>query len=101
MKTYIERESLSDLINTHLSQSCGAEHYVYSVVKSELKDIPDADVIEIKHGHWFLLNECANSGVYCSVCAKKVYKEQYANVKLKSKFCPNCGSIMDGEFVKL
>lgn len=54
-----------------------------------------------KHGHWFLLDECANAGVYCSVCHKKVYKECYANVKLKSKFCPNCGAVMDGKFVKL
>ena len=48
-----------------------------------------------KHGSWFLLDECANAGIYCSVCRKKVYKEHYANVKYKSKFCPNCGSIMD------
>ena len=51
-----------------------------------------------KHGYWFLLDECANEGVYCSVCSKKVYKTNYANQKLKSKFCPNCGAIMDGEF---
>lgn len=51
-----------------------------------------------KHGNWFLLDECSNTGVYCSVCHKKVYKSDYANQKIKSKFCPNCGAIMDGEF---
>ena len=56
-----------------------------------------ADVVEVKHGYWLLLDECANAGVYCSVCHKKVYKEEYANQKLKSKFCPNCGAKMDGE----
>ena len=56
-----------------------------------------ADLIQ-KHGHWYLLDECANAGVYCSVCNKKVYKEHYANVKEKSKFCPNCGAIMDEKF---
>ena len=50
-----------------------------------------------KHGHWFVLDECANEGVYCSVCTKKVYKLYYANQKLKSKYCPNCGAIMDGK----
>lgn len=54
-----------------------------------------------KHGHLFLLDECANAGVYCSVCHKKVYREQYANQKLKSKFCPNCGAMMDEEFKML
>lgn len=24
-----------------------------------------------KHGHWVALDECANEGVYCSVCNKK------------------------------
>lgn len=47
-----------------------------------------------KYGHWFALDECANEGVYCSVCHKKVYKLNYANQKLKSKYCPNCGAIM-------
>ena len=44
-----------------------------------------------KHGHWVALDECANEGVYCSVC-NKLY---YANQKLKSKYFPNCGAIMD------
>lgn len=47
-----------------------------------------------KHGHWFALDECVNEGVYCSVCHKKVYKLNYANQKLKSKYCHNCGAIM-------
>ena len=53
-----------------------------------------------KHGNWFLLDECSNTGVYCSVRHKKVYKADYANQKVKSRFCPNCGAIMDGEFEK-
>lgn len=51
-----------------------------------------------KHGHWTLLDECSNAGVYCSNCHKNVYKTDYANQKIKSKYCPNCGSIMDEEF---
>lgn len=46
-------------------------------------------------GHWIPLKDCANKGVYCSVCNKKVYKVDYANQKLKSKFCPNCGAKME------
>lgn len=48
-----------------------------------------------KHGCWIYLTDCANQGVYCSVCNKKVYKSEYANQKIRSKYCPNCGSIMD------
>ena len=57
---------------------------------------PTADVEEVKHGEWFTLDDCANEGVYCSVCHKKVYKKCYANQKLKSNYCPNCGAKMDG-----
>lgn len=56
------------------------------------EDIKEANK---KHGHWSVLDECAIEGVYCSVCNKRVYKLNYANQKLKSKYCPNCGAIMD------
>ena len=62
-----------------------------------IKEAPTADVEEVKHGEWLLLDECANEGVYCSVCRKKVYRTEYANQKIKSKFCPNCGARMDGK----
>ena len=48
-------------------------------------------------GHWILLDECSNEGVYCSVCSKKVFKKEYANQKMKSKYCPNCGARMSDE----
>lgn len=67
----------------------GLEHmYDYLRKNNELRN----------HGYWFLLDDCSNEGVYCSVCRKKVYKTDYANQKIKSKYCPNCGSIMDEEF---
>ena len=62
--------------------------YDYLIKKSEVR----------KHGSWFLLDECANEGVYCSVCHKKVYKTDYANQKIKSKngeIIPLDGDIYD------
>ena len=64
-----------------------------TVPMDNIKD--DAIENDRKHGYWNALDECANEGVYCSVCNKKVYKLNYANQKLKSKYCPNCGAIMD------
>ena len=50
-------------------------------------------------GYWVSLTDCANAGVYCSVCHKKVYKEDYAwcnrKNKLRSDYCPHCGAKMD------
>ena len=49
-------------------------------------------------GYWVSLIDCANAGVYCSVCHKKVYKEYYAwcnrKNKLRSDYCPHCGAKM-------
>ena len=49
-------------------------------------------------GHWISLTDCANAGVYCSICNKKVYKEDYAwcnrKNKLRSDYCPHCGAKM-------
>ena len=60
---------------------------------------PIIDAEPVKHGEWISLTECANAGVYCSVCSKKVYKEDYAwcnkKNKVRSNYCPNCGAKMD------
>ena len=54
----------------------------------------------VRHGRWISLTDCSNAGVYCSVCHKKVYKEDYAwcnrKNKLRSNYCPNCGCKMRG-----
>ena len=52
---------------------------------------------ERKKGHWILLDECANSGYYCSECHKKVVKEGWSNTVRKVKYCPNCGAEMESE----
>ena len=48
-----------------------------------------------EYGYWVSVTDCANAGVYCSVCHKKVYKEDYAwcnrKNKLRSDYCPHCG----------
>lgn len=67
-----------------------------AVVRNFLAKLPKVDAVEVVHGRWIPLDECANAGVYCSVCHKKVYKECYANVEVKSNYCPNCGAKMDG-----
>ena len=73
------------------------------VVNGEWRD-DNGDAIEIsrvRHGKWISLTECANEGVYCSICKKKVWKSDYAlcshksRNKLRSDYCPNCGSKMD------
>ena len=68
---------------------------------SDLEALPAVDLTPVVHGRWVSLTECANEGVYCSVCHKKVYKADYAwsnkRIKMRSAYCPNCGARMDGD----
>ena len=60
-----------------------------------INEAPSADVAPVRHAKWVLIDECVNEGVYCSNCHKKIYRTEYANQKVKSNFCPNCGAKMD------
>lgn len=70
----------------------------YDDMKCKKFEEPGSDVVEVKRGRWISLTECANEGVYCSVCHKKVYRADYAwcnkKNKVRSNFCPNCGADM-------
>ena len=105
MAKYIDRDQFIDWLKTEikfkdLSDGLG----VCMVIMKEdferaIKHMPDSiikDVEPVRHGHWISLTNCSNSGVYCSVCHKKVYKEDYAwcnrKNKLRSNYCPNCGA---------
>jgi hypothetical protein len=104
MKEYIEREPLlQDISETVIftvhegTPLPNAEMRGANKVIDRIKSAKAADVVEVRHGEWYLLDECANEGVYCSVCRKKVYRTEYANQKVKSNYCPNCGAKMDGK----
>lgn len=60
-----------------------------------LDSLPEIHETENILAEWFELTNCANEGVYCSACNKKVYKLGYANQKIRSKYCPNCGAKMN------
>ena len=86
---YISREAAltalmdSDLFNTTERQL------------RAIREMPAADVAEVVHGQWYMLDDCANAGLYCSACGRRVHHEEFAYKKLKSKYCPHCGARMD------
>ena len=83
----------ADKLNVRLSRDA-TPYYT----QCDIDAAPTIDPESLRQkGEWFVLDECSNAGVYCSVCHKKVFKECYANVKEKSNFCPNCGADMRGD----
>lgn len=85
MTDYIERKAALKMLDF-----CGGilARYIGNVIKS----IPAADVASVVHGRWFC-------GEYdtprCSECLSGALLDGSEDY-VKSKYCPNCGALMDG-----
>lgn len=105
MAEYIEREALKSKLKNMEATSPNKvyqnamEDMIYYFIPKIIDEIPSADVAPVRHAKWELIDECINEGVYCSNCHKKIYRAraEYANQKVKSNYCPNCGAKMDGD----
>ena len=89
------REKLVELI----TEFYGCDPMYYNVDALAIADHLVSNGVTVQEcGEWVSLTDCANAGVYCSVCHKKVYKEDYAwcnrKNKLRSDYCPHCGAKM-------
>lgn len=73
-----------------------AQNRMIDEIRNKIRRMPAADVAEVVHGQWYMLEDCANAGLYCSACGRRVHHEEFAYKKLKSKYCPHCGARMDG-----
>ena len=60
--------------------------------REAIKNLPAADVAEVKHGKWIAEYERQGNYSHCSLCACRCagYTPNY-------KFCPSCGAKMDLE----
>ena len=82
-----------------LTEFYGCDPMYYNVDALAIADHLVSNGVTVQEcGYWVSLTDCANAGVYCSVCHKKVYKEDYAwcnrKNKLRSNYCPHCGAKM-------
>ena len=68
--------------------------------RQRIKELPAADVEEVKHGKWI---EVQKENIWndivpvleCSACGK--YTVGTRGIMTKSNYCPNCGAKMDLE----
>jgi len=82
-----------------ISRQAALELFTWTNTKEDvwqgIKNMPPATT-QPDTAHWVFLNDCANSGYYCSKCHKKVSNERGSVLIKKMKFCPNCGVKMEG-----
>ncbi len=64
-----------------------------------MKDAPEADVVEVRHGHW---EDRPNPQWkaydirHCSKCGWNIPKNNLRKKDLNWNYCPECGAKMDG-----
>ena len=100
MDEYIKREEIRRAYEKLARSYMHGEPYIADWKFDEMiEELPAADVAPVMHGRWISLTDCSNAGVYCSICHKKVYKEDYAwcnkKNRVRSSYCPNCGAKMN------
>ena len=70
--------------------------------KVEIGKIPAADVVEVRHGYWYIVEyEYLN----CSECGESYYTGADSTREARERlaegeyypYCPHCGAKMDGE----
>lgn len=74
------------------TRTCGD----YAAAYAEIWKLPAADVAPVRRGQMLVLDECSNSGIYCTACKCRIHREDFAYKILRAKYCPNCGAKMDG-----
>jgi hypothetical protein len=100
MAEYIEREA----ILRHLDECKGTPPeicYTYPIfvaLECFVKNLPAADVAEVKHGEWKLYgnDDDIGSSFFCSLCGWNIDEDEYLDNWSHFHFCPNCGAKMKG-----
>jgi DNA-directed RNA polymerase subunit RPC12/RpoP len=68
------------------------KNFFPSLVARAIDETPEADVVEVKHGHWIWLE----GNLYeCSECPNRTEVDEAMNEPLYI-YCPYCGAKMDG-----
>ena len=69
---------------------------------SKLRETPSADVVEVRHGYWYITEY---EYINCSKCGHMHYTGMDSTDQAKQNlidgkvpnYCPNCGAKMDGK----
>ena len=87
---------------TALNSNIEVARQYYCSIYNMIISMPEEDVEEIKHGHWYGVNHYQNKASgQCSECGKKgllrVSRDDWGLWYIDMPRCPNCGAIMDGK----
>ena len=71
---------------------------LWELIAKTFESLPDADVVEVKHGKWKYKLQEARSVHYSSVVTCDNCGHSFARLDgVNFNYCPNCGAKMDKE----
>ena len=94
---YINRRDVQNILSKYYPDAGPTTEQILHNINRDVKNVPDADVIEARHGRWKPWDLTFGRSVYaCSVCGEG---EDVPTVMGEPMFsyCPHCGAKMDGE----
>ena len=101
MSEYIKRDDVIDLLEQVLNaeeffdtDNAKAQSDLALWFEERISELPKADVVEVRHGHWIRYDDLVVS-CECSVCGEKF--NLYEDDVFGYPYCPNCGAKMDGK----
>ena len=102
MKEYIEREAAIALSKEIVvPQASGVDYKHRCIDPQDIRELPAADVVEVRHGRWVLFDNAMSMwNVWvCSECGyrrKEGWMHTEAGKKPEAQYCENCMAKMDG-----
>ena len=112
MAEYIEREAVLSVIEyirtkylvNYNRKTKWSQFWADTIryFEKKVKSLPAADVVEVRHGEWFLVEY---EYLVCGKCGDWYYTGCESTAEAKEKlrngdtpnYCPNCGAKMDGK----
>lgn len=86
---YIKLEDVLEVLNKR--------NMTKNIAINEIKNLPTADVVEVKHGEWIEKEEVYGDVYYtCSNCNNDWTTIDGTPQDNFMDYCPNCGAKMDG-----
>ena len=99
MKKYIDMDDLIELLSD-MQGRCGtrAELRQNSKIWQQVKDMPTADVVPVRHGKWKQWDGYGYEDTYeCTECGEPFVLIEGTPLQNGYNYCPNCGARMDAE----
>lgn len=88
---YVAKDSIFDIV---FGESCACSDETEQVLNDiieQVRAIPAADVVPVRHGRWLDVTWCGEDYLACSICG-------YGGLAHEAtKYCPNCGAKMDSD----